>query len=106
MNLDVIELQVRDFKNSLEWYKKIFKPLHIEKDFAMFKTGKATLAIYKEKNNVTTLYFSSKNLEKSQLLLKKKGVNVSSIIKTHWGRKFYFNDLENNKHFVYEEKNK
>ena len=70
MNLDVIELQVRDFKKSFVWYKKIFETLHIEKSHA---------------------------------LLKKKGIKVSSIVKVHWGRKFSFNDLEKNKHFVYQE---
>ena len=86
MNLDVIELQVKDFKKAFEWYKKLFKPL------------------FKGKNNQKTLYFASRSLGKEHSTLKRKGVKVSSIAKVHWGRKFSFNDLEGNKHFVYEER--
>ncbi len=104
MNLDVVEIQVKNFKKSVEWYKKIFKPLHIEDSFAMFNTNKATLALYKGKNHKTTLYFRSKKLEKDLFLMKKKGIRVSKIQRVHWGRKFSFVDLEGNKHFVYEER--
>lgn len=104
MNLDVVELQVKDFKKSLEFYKKLFKPLHAEENFAMFGAGKATFALLKGKKNQKTLYFRSKNLEKDHSILKKKGVKVSPIEQVHWGRKFSFTDLEGNKHFVYEEK--
>lgn len=103
MKLDVVEIQVKDFKKSVEWYKNLLKLLHVEKDFAMFNSGKATLALYKGKKNCINLYFRSKDLEKSYALMKKKGVNISRIIKVHWGRKFYFKDPEGNKHFIYEE---
>lgn len=104
MELDVIELQVKDFDKSVKWYKNLFKLLHAEEKFAMFNTGKAVLALYKGKKNIKTLYFRGKNLEKSHELLKKKGIKISRIVKAHWGRKFYFTDPEGNMHFVYEEK--
>lgn len=104
MNLDVIELQVKDFSKQLDWYRQLFKPLHIEDNFAMFKSGSATLALFKGKKNQKVLYFRSKSLEKAHSSLKKKGVKISPIEKVHWGRKFSFADSEGNKHFVYEEK--
>ena len=69
----------------------------------MFNTGKAILALWKGKKNKTTLYFKSNKLEKSHVLLKKKSIKVSPIMKVHWSKRFFFKDLEGNKHFVYEE---
>jgi len=103
MKLDVIEIQIKDFKKSLNWYKQLFKPLHSEDGFVMFQTGAAILALCEGKKNQTTLYFRSKNLEKSYKQLKRKGIKTSKIEKVHWGKKFSFVDLEGNKHFVYQE---
>lgn len=103
MKLDVIEIQVKDFNKSLIWYKNLFKPVHEEQNFAMFNTGRATLALWKGKKNRITLYFRSGDIEKMHSKMKKKNIEVSSIQKVHWGRRFSFIDLEGNKYFVYEE---
>lgn len=87
----------------MEWYKKLFKILHEEENFAMFDAGKAVLAIFKGKKNEKLLYFRSGDLKKSHKELRQKCVKVSKIIKVRWGRKFSFTDPEGNRHFVYEE---
>lgn len=103
MELDVIEIQVKDFQKSVEWYKQLFKVLHLEDNFSMLDTGKATLALYKGEKNTTTLYFRSKKLKDTHKILRDKGVSISDIEKVHWGQKFSFKDPEGNIHFVYSE---
>lgn len=103
MELNVVEIQVKNFEKSVEWYKQLFKLVHKEEEFAMFNTGKAILALWKGRKNKTALYFRTGNIKATHESLKNKGIKVSPVRKVHWGRKFYFSDPEGNKHFIYEE---
>lgn len=113
LKIGVIEIQVKNFYKSVEFYKKKLqlKILAIEHDdkFAMFDTGKVRLSLWEVKNirkrpSNIKIYFPVKNIHKEVLLLKNKGVKFKSKIeKRHWGFRACFIDNEKNEHFLYQE---
>lgn len=111
--LFAICLLVEDFKTSLDFYKDVLglEVNNINDTFADFKVGETSLAIFQKKEAVfmfpkkymtsgggSVLAFQVKDIEKSCIQLKNKGVEIFEGPKTTpWGQKVaYFLDPDKN----------
>ncbi len=111
MQLNVIELQVKNWKKMLDWvvnkvgFKIIAKEDHDQ--FVLVQgAGGAMIGIWGVKKRSAqkfTPYIKVKDLEGIVSNLKKKSVKVGRIEKPHWGKKAKLTDPEGNVYFLSQE---
>ncbi len=113
MKLDIIELQVKNWEEMVEWYSSILdlKVMVREDDhrFALLRgESGAMLGLFWVENptqgsNRFILYFRTDNLENTVNDLKVKAVNIGKIQIQHWGKQAKIKDPEGNECYLYEE---
>ncbi len=112
MKIDIIELQVNNWKSMVEWYEKSlgFTVRFLEDDhqFALLsgEVG-AMLGLYgvEEKTYTSFIpYMRVEDVEVGVQKLKSMEVNVGAIEERHWGKRAKITDPEGNVFYLYEEK--
>lgn len=111
MKLDIIELQVKNWKSMVEWYEKLGFTVRYREDehkFALLSADDgAMLGLYgvesKTPSNFTP-YIKVEGINKEVQELKNKGIAVDAMEERHWGKQALVTDPEGNTLYLYEEK--
>ena len=112
VRLEVVELQVKNWSEMLDWRVGKFglKIIAREDDhqFALLAgDGGAMLGLFGENGKTEqklTPYFKSENFEKTVAGLKSQYINVGAIEVRHWGKRAKVKDPEGNIIYLYEER--
>lgn len=110
MKLDVVEVQVKDWKTSIAWWKKFGLKLVVRENddqLALLRSGGGSMIGLFGKGKPTkhgfTPYFRVHSINSTVVSLKKKGIIVGRIEKRHWGRQAKVTDPECRIMYVFEE---
>ncbi len=112
MRLDIIELQVHNWKRMVEWYEKElgFTVRFREDDhqFALLsKDDGAMLSLYGAEvisDAHFTPYMKVEDIKIEFSRLKNAGINIDEIEERHWGKRAKVTDPEGHVFYIYEER--
>ena len=110
MRLDIIELQVNNWKSMVEWYKKLGFTIKFREDdhqFALLSSDNGVMiGLYGAEPKISSNfipYIKVEDIEVTVNQLKSKKIEVNAVEKRHWGKRAKIIDLERNTLYLYEE---